>query len=109
MGSDRSSAGRRWAVINAANGQERSVNLGGFDHDQPLKVDRCLVKSMQLRSYAIPQLLMTNQLGQFSISPDTLPTKRGSACIYRLSVLTLLWSGFQKRECHPALSFGSSF
>lgn len=31
-----------------------------------------MVMSKQLRSYAIPQLLMKNQLGQFSISPDTL-------------------------------------
>ena len=39
-----------------------------------------MVKSMQLRSYATPQLLVTNQLGhfsigrmgRFSITPDTL-------------------------------------
>ncbi len=44
-----------------------------------------MVKSMQLRSYAIPQLLMTNQLGQFSISSHTLHHKTGQ----RLSLLAL--------------------
>lgn len=70
--------------------------------------------------YAIPQLLMTNSRGIFQseqlVSFQSVPlrctTKRGSACLYRLFVLTRLWNGFQKPDIilpcpsAPALGLG---